>query len=238
VSVRLRWYAAVLSATTLKKLVRGMNEAKFSLRSGSGFFVRNARTRYVEGTHVRIERWERVVLLPSGEEVKIPETDIERVEFRFSCDFPQIELRDCPRSLRVLQEAVSNLVDDKLDFKPLGVDPLIWFSTLQETLGSGSVRAIAGAIFTVSPAVQGRVYVSGTEGVVDSFHQLAGSADVPVDRVLVEWDRSDLQVKCELGADARINITGAMSDHFRQSLRSALAQVAEKLPPNVRLVSG
>lgn len=130
---RVRWLSAEwpLSIRTVGKRLL---EMPFSEEKMHGFLIERIRDDHVEGRYVEKYSYEEVISNPFGCEDVVDRVGYRTTEFTLYSTSPQIELRNCQRSVKGFVSRLLEACSFNLVVKPPTVDLNEWISGLQAAM--------------------------------------------------------------------------------------------------------
>lgn len=170
-----------VSITTLAERLR---TNPFTDEAGDGFTLERVRNSVIEGRH-----FEKVVVSesisdPFGKESTYELVTYRDTSFRLSRSYPQIELRNPPRSIRVFVNRIAELLQFKVAVESLTVDPLLWADKIK---GAGQVAGYVQTIdisgVAVEAEVSARFGLVGKRDVLSAASKLVAKRAHTVDRL-------------------------------------------------------
>jgi hypothetical protein len=135
---RVRWIEAKWPFS-MRTLSSRLKSKEFTAESSDGFILHRTRDTFIDGKYAEKVFVDEVVRDPFGNEHVINRVVFKQVEFTFSADFPQIELRDFPRGLQSFTSRLSEATNFTAAFAPIKVDVISWASAIRERLGSSVI---------------------------------------------------------------------------------------------------
>ncbi|WP_266157569.1 hypothetical protein [Dyella silvatica] len=180
---RIRWHEAKWKAS-LRSVANALRQNAFGPSSDDGFLVQRVREDYIEATHI-----ERIVLQetefdPFDNESTFVRTSYRKTNFRLSPSFPQLEIRDPPRSLSLFFTRLSEAMSFDLSIKPLVVDLSSWLARLEEVVVEPLViDALHAGNLQVERGVNASVLLRGDHDVRSAMAKLTKQKPCVIDRM-------------------------------------------------------
>ena len=169
---------------SIPMLAERLRANPFSDEVGDGFTLERVRNSVIEGRH-----YEKVVVNesisdPFGKESTYELVTYRDTSFRFSRTYPQIELRNPPRSIRVFVNRIAELLQFKVSVESLTVDPLLWADKIKSTgQVAGYVQTIDISGVAVEAEVSARFGLVGKRDVLSAASKLVAKRAHTVDRL-------------------------------------------------------
>lgn len=204
---RFRWLQlAPFSRQQLNLLAGEMQTRAYSRNKQNGFVMTTVRSDSLEGIY--IERFQFVETLkdPLGGEISVNRVEFRRTEFRIATTYPQLELRNPGRSVKVLLTQIASALDHKVAITSVEITPLEWVAAIERDGKAVTVLAVRTNRFQVSNAVSGSIQLVGTQDVRKHVKDLLGKRQATVDGLLCGWstESGDWRIELRLGGSARI----------------------------------
>jgi hypothetical protein len=220
---RIRWFDLEASQVVLSGLPRRMMAAEYDEETGDGFRIEAARRGEAVGSYIeKVESVEEIED-PFGKVLKFRRVTYQRVRFRLGASRPNLELLDPPRSCRSFFQRLNLLLDGGLSVSPVRPDVANWIKELEQAVGKVRVTSMAIGNLSVSEGALADIVVSGAADIRGELRKLAAGRRHVVGAATLEWKASDGDaVSCELTRNGA-NVTEAVSEEARQSLRDALS---------------
>jgi hypothetical protein len=169
---------------SISTLAERLRANPFSDEAGDGFTLERVRNSVIEGRH-----YEKVVVNesisdPFGKESTYELVTYRDTPFRFSRTYPQIELRNPPRSIRVFVNRIAELMQFNVAVESLAIDPLLWADRIKGAgQVSGYVQTIDISGVAVEPEVSARFGLVGERDVLSAASKLIAKRAHTVDRL-------------------------------------------------------
>lgn len=217
-----------MSRKNLDRLLSGFVKDEYSEKKLCGFSHVAGQGNCIEGQYV--ERFESVTKVedPFGKVLEYPFMTYEKTVFKIGTQFPNLELRDSPRSLAVFFSQIARLLDFKITIAPIEVNLLDWIGELEKELDSLEVTAASIGNISLSNSVAARIALSGTTDVRPLAKSLVGRRSFAFNRLQIRAIFNSEPFKCELAADARVSLTAGVQAPVVELLRETLVAAVAK----------
>lgn len=122
---RVKWHEAdwPFGMPSLSKALKAIN---FTPKADDGFILHTTRKQEIIGEYIEKIQIKEKIIDPFGNETEYDRVEFLTTRFSFSSTFPQIEIRNPPRSLQSFQARLSEACDFSIYIKPIDVDPIRW----------------------------------------------------------------------------------------------------------------
>lgn len=225
---RMLWLrAGGINAKLVSAVAVNARKEAFSNRRPHGFLVEAVKKMSIEARFVERVRKERSVQDPFGGVTVQRTVSYETVQFTLRSQFPQLEIVDAPRSLRLFLARLCAVSEYDLSATDIDVNLLQWHEQLKVRLNEelNVAHARLGDV-DLSGTVSASIAASGRTGVLEQLERLAGQRGT----LLSLRIRSDVnELTIELFSSGRAKIIGRPSavDETAAAVRSALRDVAD-----------
>lgn len=180
---RIRWHEAKWKAS-LRSVASALRHHAFDPTADDGFLVQRVREDYIEATHIERVVFEETELDPFDNESTFVRTSYRKTNFRLSPSFPQLEIRDPPRSLSLFFTRFSEAMAFDLSVKPLVVDLSSWLARLEEVVVEPLViDALHVGNLQVERGVNASVLLRGDHDVRSAMAKLTKQKPCVIDRM-------------------------------------------------------
>lgn len=170
-----------ISISTLAERLRAN---PFSDDTGDGFTLERVRNSVIEGRHFEKVVVSESVSDPFGKESTYELVTYRDTSFRLSRSYPQIELRNPPRSIRGFVNRIAELMQFNVAVESLSVDPLQWADGIKASgQVAGYVQTIDISGVAVETEVSARFCLVGKRDVLSAASKLVAKRAHTVDRL-------------------------------------------------------
>jgi hypothetical protein len=178
-----------------------MRQSAFTDTSKDGFLLDRTREDRIEGRYIEKLTYQETFSDPFGQEMKFDRVSYRQVQFTIYRDFPQLELRDAPRSLQAFIAKLLAITDFAMTAAPLTVEVMAWAAALRDLLDAEiSIETVQLSEIAVAPDTVGTLLLKGKRDVRKAMKELvAGRAHI-VDKAGVSWTNERETVKVNLSS--------------------------------------
>ena len=221
---RYRFLAAdwPLAITTIGARLKA---APFTNERGDGFLLDRIRPDFLEGRHFERVVSTEVIENPFGEMSTYERVLYREVRFRLSKDYPQIELRNPPRSVRVFFNRLAEILEFGMAVEQLLVEPTEWADQAR-SLGSaqGFVQTIEISQLAVDEWTTAKIVLNGKKDVLKTVKNLVAKRPYRVDRVNLVLDTEIGKLAVLFSADGSVQLPDDSSPELLDHVRRALPE--------------
>jgi hypothetical protein len=222
---RIRWFSANWPLS-LRTLASRMKANAFTEDSSDGFLLERARDSLIEGRYIEKMSYQEKLTDPFGREFTLDRVDYRQVEFGMFADFPQLEIRDAPRSTQAYMSKLLQLSDFSLTVAPLVVDLIEWVDAFHAEFGRkvliDSVQ-ISGLEF--DSGVTGRVSLRGGKDVREAVKNITKNRPYVLNRVQMQVFDGDRISPVQMTNTGSIGLQEQDLNEMYAALRSSLRSV-------------
>jgi len=169
---------------SIPMLAERLRANPFSDEAGDGFTLERVRNSVIEGRHFEKVVVNESVSDPFGNESTFELVTYRDISFRLSRTYPQIELRNPPRSIRGFVNRLAEVMQFKVAVESLAVDPLLWADGIKNAgQVSGYVQTIDISGVAVEAEVTARFGLVGKRDVLSAASKLVAKRAHTVDRL-------------------------------------------------------
>jgi hypothetical protein len=222
--IRARWFRAEWQQT-MRVLVTRLRNRAYTEELGRGFFIDRTRENFIEGRYVERTSYQEILPDPFGQKVKFDRVEYSDVHFTLFNDFPEIELRDAPRSTLGFTSQLQAVTEYSVVISALTVDPLDWgekFRRLIETTIIVNSAHVSGIV--VAPSVSAAMVIRGDNDVRESLEKATGGRRFDLDKVGIRWlgrGREQCVATLSRSGSAKVDSGGVETlAHLRSALTS------------------
>lgn len=198
-----------------------MQANAYTRQNGIGFRLTTVRDTEIEGVFSEKLQYSQSVFDPYGDEVIIKRVEFKDVRFRISPIFPQLELLDPPRSLKLFLSKIAEYLEFKVVIEQIEVDPLDWIDAVDEEK-SLAVTSILLSNVTISNEVLGVIRLTGSSDVRSHVRKIVGSRRYAISQAVCASKYKPSGFEVEVFSTAKLRILNGTSEsilpHFRRSL--------------------
>jgi len=169
---------------SISTLAERLQANPFTDEAGDGFALERVRNSFIEGRHFEKVVVSESIADPFGKESTYELVTYRDTWFRLSRTYPQIELRNPPRSIRSFVNRIAELLQFKVSVESLTVDPLLWADSIKASGQiSGYVQSIDISGVAVEAEVSARFGLVGSCDVLSAASKLVAKRAHTVDRL-------------------------------------------------------
>lgn len=169
---------------SISSLAERLRANPFSDEVGDGFTLERVRNSVIEGRYFEKIVVNESISDPFGKESTYELVTYRDTSFRLSRAYPQIELRNPPRSIRAFVNRIAELMQFNVAVESLAVDPLLWADRIKGTgQVSGYVQSIDISGVAVEAEVSARFGLVGKRDVLSAATKLVAKRAHTVDRL-------------------------------------------------------
>jgi hypothetical protein len=219
---RVRWLEASwpCSMRTLASRLKGRS---FSAQTNDGFLIERVRDTFIEGRYFEKVVFEEVVRDPFGVEQTFERLTYREVEFMFSSQYPQVELRRFPRNLQAFVTRTAEATEFATTFLALQLDVFTW---------ADSIRSVYPKQFRIDLAqlsdvlieenVLAKMVLSSQRDIRAAFTRFINRRQHTVDRIQIKLQYADELLSFQLATDGTVRSPDPLPNDVLETVRQAL----------------
>lgn len=219
---RVKWLAGSWPLS-MRQLAQRIRADVLTPERMSGFLVTRVRENSIEARFIEKIVSEETITDPFENEIRFERISYIETAFRFSDEFPEVELRNAPRSIGPFSSRVSQICSFEAGWANLNVDVLMWADNVQEQIGNQIVidRAhVKDVVF--DEAVNFEATLSGTRDVRPSMKALLGERQHTLDKLHFSVNSGAREVRVQISADGSMQAPNDIPDELVLAIRQAL----------------
>lgn len=224
---RVRWLRASWPMA-MRSLATRLKQYSFSNDVPDGFVLERVRDEFIEGKHFERVVVDEVIRDPFGRETEFRRVIYREVDFVFSAESPQIELRQFPRNMRSFFSRIAEAGEFKVTLAPLRVDVLGWAERVADRFPQG-FRIDSAQLSDVSldGSTKARVTMFGPDDIREAYQLFTRQREHVLDRLQVNIRTDDRVIRCELSTDATLRSRDVIGSDLAEKIRRALPPLTE-----------
>jgi hypothetical protein len=192
---------------SLRVLSGRMRQSAFTETSKDGFLLERTREDRIEGRYIEKVKYEEIFSDPFGRELKFDRVSYHQVQFTIYRDFPQLELRDAPRSLQSFIAKMLAITDFAMTAAPVTVEVMTWASALRDLVDAEMILdTVQLSEVAISPDTVGTVLLKGKRDVRKAMKELVAGRTHRVDKAGVFWKNERETVKVGLTSAGSVKV--------------------------------
>lgn len=204
-----------------------MKLSEFQPDALDGFMLDRIRDSSVEGQYIEKVVYDDDIVDPFGVTQRFQRIDYRRTRFCLYSEFPQIEIRDSPRSLQGFTARLTEITRFTVSIAPISADALRWIDAFAK---ASSLRvdftAIQAGDISFSEGVVGKLHIKGSGDVPAVMKQILGMRSYRIDKAVVKTAAEAKPRSITLGRDAMACVTGPDATELVPALRAGLSSAA------------
>ena len=221
---RVRWLQATWPCS-IRTLASRLKSHAFSAQTNDGFLVERVRDAFVEGRHFEKVLFDEVIRDPFGNEQTFERLLYREVEFVFSSQYPQVELRRFPRSLQAFITRTAELTEFATTFVPLDIDTFKWADSIRDVYPRHFRIDLAQlSEVVVEENVMAKMVLSSQLDVRAAVARFTNRRQHRVDRIQIKLEHADELLSLQLAADGTLRTDNPLP-------REVLDTIRQTLPP-------
>jgi hypothetical protein len=228
---RVRWLGGSWPLS-MRQLAQRIRADILTPEKMSGFLVTRVRESSIEARFIEKLISEESITDPFGNEIRFERVSYVETAFRFSNEFPEVELLNPPRSIGPFSSRVLRICSFEAAWTDLNVDVLEWADRVQEQIGVQIVidRAhVRDVVF--DEAVNFEATLSGTRDVRPSMRALLGERQHTLDKLHFSLNSAGRAARIQISADGSMQAPHGISDELVQAIRQALPRKTAPVRP-------
>jgi hypothetical protein len=226
---RVRWLEASWPYG-IRTLASHLKAYSFGRDSDDGFIIERVRDTHIEGKYFERVTFDEIVRDPFGDENTYERVSYREVEFTFSAEFPQIELRKFPRGTQSFVARLSEATSFSSSFVAIGVDVFKWSDAIRGAFPDGFRIDLAdlSEVF-LEPDVKAKVILSGQKDILSALQKFTGRYRHMVNRIQVRIDNDGTPISFQLSSDGTLRAPDRLPDEVYDAIHRGL--LTAKLSP-------
>jgi hypothetical protein len=207
----------------LQTVGASIKTAPFSEETGDGFVLERVRSSSLEGRYFEKIVVNEVVEDPFGQTLAYERVTYREVHFKFSKAYPEIEILNPPRSLKMFFNRVAALLDFKVAFESLIVEPVQWVANIKNSNDfKASVQSIEVSGLAIDKDTTARFALVSQQDVLATAEKLIAKRAHYVEKVTIKIE-SDLGLySLQLSADGAIRMADEIPAELVDVVRLAM----------------
>lgn len=223
---RIRWLSAQWPVP-LRTIAAKMKANAFTIDSCDGFLVDQVRDSSIEARYIEKLTYQETLTDPFGNEELLDRVSYRLVEFGLFADFPNIELRDSPRSTQSYVSRLLEISDFLLSVSHLQVNLLDWAEAFQNQVDRNIIidsLQIAG--LELEEGVSAKMLAKGNKDVRGALERFIGGKSYILEKLQlrVQLDRNFASIHLASNASAKMPV---------ELIRDLLPFLRQSLPESV-----
>jgi len=228
---RIKWLAGSWPLS-IRQLAQRIRVDVLTPESMSGFLVTRVRESSIEARFIEKIISEESIIDPFGNEIKFERTSYVETAFRFSSEFPEVELLNPPRSIGPFSSRILQICNFEAAWANLNVDVLAWADNIQKNIADKIIidRAhVKDVVF--DDDVSFEATLSGTKDVRPSMRSLLGGRQHTLDKLYISVNTGGRGSRIKISADGSMQAPGDIPDELVQAIRHALPRESHSARP-------
>lgn len=219
---RVKWLAASWPSS-VRQLAQRIRADVFTPERMSGFLVTRVRDSSIEARFIEKLISEEVINDPFGNEIRFERISYIETAFRFSNEFPEVELLNPPRSIGPFSSRVLQICGFEAAWKNLNIDVLVWADNVQKQIGGQIVidRAHVKDV-VLDKTVNFEATLSGTRDVRPAMRTLLEGREHTLDKLNFSVNSGGRGIRIQISADGSMQASNGTSDELVIAIRKAL----------------
>jgi hypothetical protein len=226
---RVRWLQTSWPFS-IRTLAARLKRYTFHADAADGFLVERVRDSFLQGQHFEKVFTEEVIRDPFGNETTFSRLSYRQVEFQFSSDFPQIELRNFPRGLQAFLTRTSQAIDFAAAFVAVEVDVFRWADSIRRQFPKHFRIDLAQlADVFIEDDVTAKVVLTSPHDIGAAFARFADGRKHTVERIQINFDHDGTGISIQLSADGTLRSSDELPVEMLEAIRETLPVSPERL---------
>lgn len=222
---RIKWLRAE-SRMSIRELAKRLGSMPFNEGAESGFLLDRARDNYLEARFIEKSEYVETFSDPFGNSQSINRIAYKQVEFSFTKNVPQLELRTPPRGLSGFQSALLKASDFSMSIETCYVDLLKWTRAIEKALGArGTLRGAVASDIELADGATARVGISAPKDARNALAEILTGRKHNLSTLNVELILTGASHKIVLTSDCTLRCSDRLSEPELDGIRNALADV-------------
>jgi hypothetical protein len=219
---RIKWLAGSWPLS-MRQLAQRIRADVLTPESMSGFLITRVREASIEARFIEKLISDELITDPFGNEVRFERVSYVETAFRFSNEFPQVELLNPPRSIGPFSSRVMQICSFQAAWTNLNIDVLAWADKVQEQIGAQIVidRAHVKDVL-LDESVTFEAMLSGTRDVRPSMRALLEGRPHTLDKLHFSMNSAGRAVRVQISSDGSMQAANGISDELILAIRAAL----------------
>ncbi|MFC5864650.1 hypothetical protein ACFPT7_20240 [Acidicapsa dinghuensis] len=219
---RVKWLAGSWPIS-VRQLAQKIRADVLTPEKMSGFLVTRVRENSIDARFIEKIISEEMITDPFGNEISFERTSYIETAFRFSNEFPEVELLNPPRSIGPFTSRMLQICNFEAAWSNLNVDVLEWADNVQRKIGEPITidRAhVRDVVF--DDAVNFEATLTGTKDVRPSMRALLGARQHTLDKLNLSASIAGRNVRVQLSSDAGMQAPNGIPEEIILAVRQAL----------------
>jgi hypothetical protein len=219
--MKIVWYSSSrLSSAMLERLKVGLLQEDFARDSSSGFRIEQARGAWIEGKFFEKIDFIEALLDPFGNRIEIPRVRFDVVSFRISTAYPEIEIKQPPRSLKTFFSHLARITNFSISIERIDLRLMRLIEALGPLASNLEVRSLTVENFSIAEGITGRIFIKGVRDIRREARDYLRNRNSEVRKAGVTIAHPSAHI--DLFSSGRANIATDEDDEVSEILRKAI----------------
>lgn len=219
---RIRWLNAQWpsSMRTIGNKLKGM---PFTEESIDGFTIERIRDEFIEGKFIEKFVYLESISTSFGDAEVVERTGYRLTSFTLYSKFPQVEIRDGPRSIKEFVNRLLHVCNFNLVVKPVTAPLLDWVASLQKIIDAKLVvdsLQISGV--ELERGISGKILLKGDKDVRDTVDHIVSGKRYTLEKVQIKIANSSQRVSLHLANNGSAKYPAECAQDFLPLLRASI----------------
>lgn len=193
---RVKWLKA-LWPQDISEIAAKMKQLPYSADKFDGFIVDRVRHDYIEARYIEKFVYSEKVTDPFGADEVFERTSYQSTAFTLCTEFPQIEVRDAPRSTRELLNKLQEICNFSVTIVPISINLIELTDILQKEVTQEIViNSLQISDLLIEPGINAKVLIKGDKDVRASLDEIVSNKKYFLEKIQLKnlLDRKRLSV--------------------------------------------
>lgn len=169
---RVKWLKAQWPQS-LTEVVSKIKGLPYSSEKLDGFIIDRIRDDYIEARYIEKFIYSEKITDPFGAEEIFERTGYQNTSFTLFAEFPQIEIRDAPRSTRELLNKLQEICDFSVAIVPISINLIELSDSLQKEVSQELIiNSLQISDFIIESGVSAKILIKGEKDVRVSMQDI------------------------------------------------------------------
>jgi hypothetical protein len=218
---RVRWFRVEPVARLFSGVASAIARQSFNADAADGFVAESVSRGRIHATFIERLPIEERIEDPFGKVAVYRRVDYRRTEFFLQLDFPQLRIKNAPRTLRSFFTRLGELGHNEIAIEPVRLNVMSTISELEKSLGRISVNRVAICGYPLSARAGADIVVSGAEDVREDAKRFVAHKLSTVAAATITWARRSGSHVCEVSTGG-ISFDDEDGDAIERLVREAL----------------
>jgi hypothetical protein len=222
---RVRWLNAQWpsSMRTIGNKLKGM---PFTEENVDGFTIERIRDEFIEGKFIEKFVYQESISTSFGDTEVVERTGYRSTDFTLHSNFPQVELRNGPRSIKEFVNRLLHACNFNLVVTPVTIPLFDWVASLQKIVEAKLVvdsLQISG--IELERGVNGKILLKGDKDVRDAVEHIVSGKRYTLEKVQIKIATSSQRVSIHLANNGCAKYPAECAQDFLPLLRTSIPKI-------------